>query len=231
MKKMYLFSAAVVVTAMISCTSAPDSDKAITGEAEEVTASTEGDSWKIDPSASTVKWVGTKVSSHHVGSIGIANGNLNVKDGAITGGKIVMNMKTLDVTGPKGSNPKGNEKLKGHLHSADFFDTEKYPEATFEITAITPNSAAVTDVDDPRQEEINEYKVSNPTHTVSGNLTLKDVTKNVEFPAKISMTDGTIDAIAKFNIDRSLWNITYPGQPDDLIRNEVHIGLSIKATK
>jgi polyisoprenoid-binding protein YceI len=222
---------AIAFTSFIACKSAPDSDKATTTEALEVAQPVEGNSWKVDPGSSTIKWIGTKVSSYHSGNIKISDGSLQVKDGAITGGKITMDMKSMDVTGPKDADSKGNTKLEGHLHSGDFFDVEKYPTAIFEITGVTPTTATVTDVDDPRQAEINEYRVANPTHMISGNLTIKDVTKNIEFPAKITMTDNEINAIAKFNIDRRVWNITYPGSPDDLIKNEVHLGISLKATK
>jgi hypothetical protein len=57
------------------------------------------------------------------------------------------------------------------------------------------------------------------------------VTKNIEFPARITVSGNTAEAIAKFNIDRRDWNITYPGQPDDLIRDDIHLGISIKAVK
>jgi polyisoprenoid-binding protein YceI len=66
---------------------------------------------------------------------------------------------------------------------------------------------------------------------VSGNLTLKGVTKNIEFPARITVSGNTAEAIAKFNIDRKDWGIVYPGKPDDLIRDAIHLGISIKAAK
>ena len=90
---------------------------------------------------------------------------------------------------------------------------------------------AIKDTVDPRQEEINKYKVTDPTHLVSGNLTLKGVTKNIEFPARITVSGNSAEAIAKFNIDRKDWGIVYPGKPDDLIRDAIHLGISIKAAK
>jgi polyisoprenoid-binding protein YceI len=231
MRKLRLIIAAQVIASIFACSHAPDSDKATTAEAEVVSNTTEGETWKVDRSASTVKWIGTKVSGYHSGTIKIADGALRVKDGVLKGGKITLDMKSLDVNGPKGSDPDMNAKLQKHLSSAEFFDTEKYPEATFEITSVKPASTTIVEQNDPRQEEISEYKVTNPTHMVKGNLTIKGITKNIEFPARITLTENEIDAIAKFNIDRSQWNITYPGKPDDLIKNEVHIGLSIKAVK
>ena len=123
-------------------------------------------------------------------------------------------------------------KLTGHLKSADFFDVEKNPEGMFELTAVEKYSgAAVKDSTDARQEQISKYKVTDPTHTVSGNLTLKGVTKNISFPARITVSGNSVEAIAKFNFNRKDWNIVYAGKPDDLIRDNVHLGISIKAEK
>jgi polyisoprenoid-binding protein YceI len=91
--------------------------------------------------------------------------------------------------------------------------------------------AAIKDSSDARQEEINKYKVLNPTHLVSGNLTLKGVTKNIEFPASITVSGNSAEATAKFNINRKEWGIVYPGKPDDLIRDAIHLGIYIKAAK
>ena len=213
-----------------SCTQAPQSDEATTSEAKDV-ANAEGTTLTVDPSASTVKWIGTKISGYHVGTIPVKSGSLIVSDGNITGGSFVLDMAGLAVTGPEGSKPESNAKLLGHMKTGDFFDVEKYPEARFELTSVSPFAGTVQDENDPRQEDISEYKIANPTHTVSGNLTIKDKTKNVEFPAQITVSDNSADARAKFNIDRKQWDISYAGQPDDLIKDQVHIGLSIKAGK
>ena len=112
-----------------------------------------------------------------------------------------------------------------------FFEVDKHPVASFVITSVTPFSGSVKDTADPRQESISKYRVPNPTHTVSGNLTIKGITKNIEFPASIVAGDNAVNAIAKFNADRTQWNIVYPGKPDDLIRNDIHFGISLKAGK
>lgn len=232
MKKINFFQMVVLtIFTFAACTNAPESDKAKTSEAKEVSENTAGETFKIDLSSSKIEFVGTKVSSYHTGSVQIKNGDLQVKDGNISGGKFVMDMNSIVVSGPEGSKEDANNKLMGHLKSADFFDVTSYPEATFEITGAKPFSGSVTEQDDPRQADISEYKVTNPTHTVSGNLTIKGIAKNIEFPAQITMTDNTAEAIAKFNIDRTQWNLVYTGKPDDLIRNEIHLGIVLKTIK
>jgi polyisoprenoid-binding protein YceI len=222
----------LMLLVFLGCTNAPDSDKATTTEAKEVTPATTGETLRVDPTASKLAWVATKVTGYHTGTVPIKNGEIQVRDGSVTGGRFVIDMANLVVSGPKGSSAEANMKLQGHLQSPDFFEVAAHPEASFEITGVKPFSGTpLAEAADPRQEDINEFKVANPTHSVSGNLTIKGVSKNIEFPAEISVSGNSVDARAKFNIDRSQWNLTYPGKPDDLIRNEIHMGLTIKAAK
>lgn len=228
MNSAYLFSIALLL--FTACTSAPESDEATTTAAKEVTTAS-GAALKVDNAASKIEWVATKVSAYHTGTINIKSGELNVKDSVISGGNFILDMNSMVVSGPEGSNQKKNEELLDHLKGGDFFGVAANPEATFTITAVAPFTGMASDTTDPRQESISKYKVANPTHTVSGNLTIKGVTKNITFPAKITIVDNSVDAIAKFNINRKDWGIVYPGQPDDLIRDEINLGIALKASK
>jgi len=214
-----------------ACTNAPESDKAKTTEAQEVSADSTSEVWNIDTNSSKIEWIGTKVTGFHTGTIPIKDGDINVKGGQVVGGQFILNAKDMVVSGPKGVDAASNKKLLGHLKSADFFDVEKYPEAKFELTSLKPYSGSLTDTADARQEEISEYKVANPTHLVSGNLTLKGITKNIEFPAQITVNGNVADALAKFNINRKEWGINYAGKADDLIRDHIHLGIHIVGKK
>ena len=215
-----------------ACKNAPKSDEATTTEAKPVPEGGVRDqTYVIQPAESKIEWVGTKVSGYHSGEVPIKSGELMVKENGVASGTFVLDLANISVTGPNESKQEMNDKLLGHLKSADFFEVEKYPTGTFEITRVMPFTEASTENDDPRQSSISKYKVTNPTHKISGNLTLKGVTKNIEFPAKITINGDKAEAIAKFNIDRTEWNIVYPGKTDDLIRKEVHLGISIKAVK
>jgi polyisoprenoid-binding protein YceI len=232
MKPRYLSLLIAGIFLTISCTNAPDSDKAKTTDAKAVDQNKTGETWKLNVSESKIQWVGTKVSGYHTGNVPLKSGEINVNNGGVTGGKFVMDVANMQVLGPKGSDSASNNKLLGHLKSNDFFDVATHPEGTFELTGVQPyKGGAIKDSTDSRQEEISKYKVLNPTHFVSGNLTLKGVTKNVEFPASITVTGNSAEATAKFNINRKDWGIVYPGKPDDLIRDEIHLGIYIKAAK
>jgi len=232
MKRRFLVVATSAVLVFVSCTNAPKSDEAKTTGAKEVNTDKSGETWKVNVSESKIEWVATKVTGYHTGDVPVKSGEIYVKDGEVTGGRFIMDLANLHVTGPKTVDSARSKKLLGHLKSADFFDVEKNPEAVFELTDVKPyKGGTIKDTTDPRQEEISKYKVSNPTHLVSGNLTLKGITKNIEFPARITVSGNTAEAVAKFNIDRKDWNIIYPGQPDDLIRDAIHLGISIRAVK
>ena len=223
---------APLLSILFGCTNAPESDEAKTTEAKDVNENKTGVKWNINTSDSKIEWIGTKVSGYHTGNVPIKSGEIYVKNEEVTGGKFVLDIANINVSGPKGSDTASNNKLLRHLKSADFFDVATHPEGTFELTSLTPYKGdPIKDSADVRQEEISEYKVTDPTHLVSGNLTLKGVTKNIEFPARITVSGNTADAIAKFNIDRKEWGIVYPGKPDDLIRDQIHLGISIKASK
>ena len=78
--------------------------------------------------------------------------------------------------------------------------------------------------------------VENPTHFISGNLTLRGVTKNITFPAAVSLDNGTVKAKANFNINRIDWNLKYQDESsvadkakDKFIYNTVNVGFELEA--
>jgi polyisoprenoid-binding protein YceI len=99
------------------------------------------------------------------------------------------------------------------LKTPDFFDVQKFPTARFVSTAVKPGGQ------------------NGATHTITGNLELHGVTKSISFPAMIHMTGDLVHATAEFVINRKDFGIVYPGMPDDLIKDEVAIKLTIIAKK
>ena len=147
-----------------------------------------------------------------------------VKDNALTGGSFTINVASL-TNNDLASDADSKGKLEGHLKSPDFFDVAKYPTAKFEITSVAPFVADSTSKD---------VVLKDATHTISGNLTLKDSTKNISFPARVTVDANTAAATADFNIDRTMWGMNYkgPDNPQDwVISKTVNIQLRIAATK
>lgn len=211
---------AVGVLAFTACAEAPKADNAETGDKKEV-ATGGGAAWQLDTLASSVNWTGTKPTGQHTGMFKVQSGTFNIQDGKLTGGSFVINVASNSVTDLKPEQGKG--KLEEHLAGTDFFDVAKYPSASFEITSVAA-------YDSSKMKSV----VPGATHLISGNLKLKDSTKNVTFPAKITLTDAALSAVADFNIDRTQWGMAYGNKEslgDKFIRPTVNIKLNIAAKK
>ncbi len=203
----------------LSACNSPKGDKAEATEKQEA-ASTSGLSYVID-TTSLVTWTGSKPTGQHTGTF-VVNGTLAVNENNLTGGSFnidINSLKNLDL-----KEDDGKSKLEGHLKSADFFDVAKFPKATFEITSVESYSADSTE----------KTAVANATHRIKGNLTLKDSTKNISFPARVSIDASKLTAEANVNIDRTQWGMNYkgPNNPQDwFISKEVNLKLNINAAK
>ncbi len=186
-----LFSAATaaMVIGLVSC-GGPEGEHAKTGEAQNpATVEAAAQTYAIDAATSVVKWEGAKVTGKHAGTFGVKGGSLNVKNNEITGGTLELDMTKIVVTDLAAG--KGKEKLEGHLSAPDFFDVAKYPTSKFEITGVKKAEGGAA----------NEYEVS-------GNLTLREATKNITFKATLEVTDQLVKATAaQFVINRQDWGI------------------------
>lgn len=205
-------------TLFTACGTTPDADKAETSEAKDAIL-VSGKAFSLDTASSSVHWTGAKQTGEHHGTFKLTDGNLLVSDGALTGGQFKINMASLDVMDQKGEQ---KDKLEDHLKSADFFETEKFPAAVFSITDVQPFDSAKT-----------PSKLDGATHLISGNLTMKDQTKNISFPAKVIIEGDRVAAKADFNIDRTEWGLNYkgPDNPQDwFIKKEVNLKLDVNAS-
>lgn len=235
-KQTGLFLSAALLT--FAC-GAP-SETVETSEAKEVAEAT-GQTLNLDMDATTISWRGYKPAGQHFGKIPATEGSLVVTGDEITGGKF-----TFDITGLKIEDlEEGSEnygKLWGHLQSPDFFDAANHPTATFEITGIEPFAAGDVIADMEQFETDNtpmaasELSPETPTHWISGNLTMRGTSKNIKFPAAVSMENGVVTAKAGFNIDRTEWGLSYGDEAnavdkakDQFIYNTVSLMLDVKA--
>jgi len=172
-------------------------------------------SYELIASATKVEWTGTKsliADYKDVGTIGLKEGSFAVAEGKITTGKIVFDMKTI--AGEETSNkvmPIAN--LGKHLQSADFFDVVKFPTATFNLT---------------RAEVVGGS--NGGTFIFTGDLELKGVKNEVQFPVKFSQNlSGQTLMTGEFEIDRTKWDIKYGSTKffqdlgDNVIADEVNV--------
>ena len=150
---------------------------------------------------STISFTGSKVTGSHDGGFNTFRGTVELVNNDPTASTVSVEIDTTSLWSD-------DDRLTGHLQSADFFDVENFPTAVFESTSIVSGEQG---------------------YDVTGNLTLHGITKGITFPATIEMADGRVTAEAEFFIMRFDFDMKYPGKADDLIRDEVVIKLSLVA--
>lgn len=133
-------------------------------------------------------------------------------DGSITFDAAAPEKSSVEATVAIGSVNTANEKREGHLKSADFFDEAKFPVATFKSTAWK--------------------KTGESTFDVTGDLTIKGVTKPVTFQVTLlgtgpGMGGTTVSGWeATTKINRNDFGVSYGPK---ILGDEVTLNLSVEA--
>lgn len=186
-----------------------------------VESSAEADSYSVNTSTSVIEWTGSKQVAEHSGTLKLSDGTIFVKNGKVEGGMFTIDMNSITVVDLKPGD--GKEDLEEHLkgtkvEKADhFFNVEKYPTAKFEITGITSETGK---------------------SIIEGNLTIKETTKNVKFPAIVNVSENSVSITSdRFIIDRTLWKVNYASKSvftdltDKFVNDEVELKVSVNASK
>lgn len=170
---------------------------------------------KIDPSATTVKWLGKKITGQHYGNVSVKDGSLTFQGDVITAGEVNVDMNTITVTDIP-AKEEGNGKLVGHLKSPDFFNVQKYPDAKLVITGSEKTKKGLK---------------------VKGNLTFIGQTNPVEFDTIVDKKSDVVKAKSEIKIDRTKWGLKYgsgdffKGLGDKAIDNEFVLSVDLTAKK
>lgn len=174
--------------------------------------------YKVNTDISKLEWIGKKVTGQHKGDIKIKEGFLIADNkNNIISGQMIVDMNTINTTDLEGE---WKQKLDGHLKSKDFFFVENYPTASFDIISVTPL----------KSEE------NGNTHQVKGKLTIKGITNEISFPAKVEAKEGKIAAYGKATIDRTQYDIKYgsgkffEGLGDKMIYDDFEVTFRIAAS-
>ena len=138
--KLSSFLIAVFAICLFACEAkAPEGQKVEATEAEEVanpTSETVVETFTVDAANSSIEWEGTEPGDEgHSGTISIMNGQIQVQDGTIAGGTFIIDMNSINVTDMTGGR---KAKLESHLKDGDFFEVERFPQAGFTFTQVTP---------------------------------------------------------------------------------------------
>ena len=155
----------------------------------------------VDAAQSNIGFVGAKVTDDHEGKFTSFDGKATLDEDSPKAVEFTVQMDSLSIE---------PEKLEGHLKSGDFFDVSKYATSSFNSSKIEAKA------DD-----------DGATHEVTGDLTMRGVTKTIRFPATIEVDDQKVRGRAEFKVDRKDFGIEYPGMPDDLIKDDVLLDLDL----
>ncbi|WP_257670880.1 YceI family protein [Parapedobacter tibetensis] len=175
--------------------------------------------YQLDVKKSKLFWKAPK--NQHNGFILFNSGTLsNFTADRPTRGTFSINMNSMRSTDEPTA--AGRKKVDDELRSEGFFAVSRYPTATMLVKQILPEQ--------------------NPaTYRVSGELTIKGVTKTIEFTTIMKQNSSTITATANMSITRANWNINHQPEPtswnifgrlkDNLVDDEIPVSLELVFTK
>jgi len=213
-----LFCAAYCLTGAVACRDCSAAGISAPGVKLPATSTPAGNvvGYNLVISESFVNWKGMHVmgGNGHQGYIKPLSGNLALDaKGTIAGGYFELDMNTITSTDKKDTS--SDNGLVSHLKNPDFFDVKKYPKGTFQLTKAVKVS-------------------SDSTYYITGQLTLRAITQEISFPAKIVKKGEDIVATASLSIDRTKWGITYKSGSiwglvkDELLENLVPVSLALR---
>ena len=169
----------------------------------------------VNTESSTIKWVGSKISSSHEGNVNIEKGFLSINHGVLHGGEFSIDMNSITCTDIKSK--KKRDYLVGHLKNEDFFNVKTFPRASISIESATKGDG-------------NIYKIV-------ALLTIKGITHPVIFEADVNINGQDYLAKAKIKIDRTKWGIKYGSGSffdnlgDKMILDEVEFDIFLLSVK
>lgn len=143
----------------------------------------------IDKDQSTIRWEGTKLfrTAGHKGVVKLREGFLSFINDSLAGGTIIVDMNSISITDTSRYSRETMDRLANHLRRAEF-NTPDYPLAKFEITAAT--------------------YLGRDSLQITGDMTIKDVTKVLVIPAGIlPSSENEKHFYTEFSLDRYDWNI------------------------
>jgi|GEM_PF-440003 len=178
-----------------------DSDHSATG-AE--TPTIDG-SYQADPARSTVGFAVARATVGHLGKFEDFAATLTVADGKPV---------ALEIAVKTGSVVADRSGLTSHLKSADFFDVNKFPTATFTASEFTP------DVD-----------AGPGNYTVSGTMRLHGVERKLEFPATLEIGSERVAGRATLDISAKAFGIDYEGMEAELAEDAVSLEIELVFTR
>ncbi|MFT4681945.1 MAG: polyisoprenoid-binding protein YceI [Polaribacter sp.] len=151
------------------------------------------------------------------GKIYIMKAKVRVTDKMVESAIVVFDMKSFTVE--NFDDEASKVKLTRHLQNEGFFNVREYSSSTFELTKI----------------ESLDGKFNS---SLTGNLTILDVTKSIAFMANVDISDDEMNIVSEdFAIDRRDWGIKYNVEGtegvtvDYIVANEIGFTINVRISK
>jgi polyisoprenoid-binding protein YceI len=171
--------------------------------------------WKLDPAHSSADF---KVKHMMISNV---KGSFSGLAGTLLEDTVDPTMSSIEVSISVSSLSTGDDQRDGHLKSADFFDTDKFPEMTFKSTKVE--------------------KKGGEEYAVTGDLTLRGIAKPVVFavegpsqPGKDLYGNTRIGLSATTKINRKDFGLSWNAALETggiLIGEDVQISLEVQFIK
>ena len=167
---------------------------------------------QINDATNSIKWTGKKIGGEHSGALTFNTADLVFEDNILVSGEFEVDMLSITCTDMQGEY---GDKLVGHLKSEDFFNVEAFPESRFESTAVK--------------------QIDNNTYSITGDLSIKDITQTITFPASVDVDidNGIATSKATLSVDRSKFDVRYGSKSffdnlgDKVIHDEFQLDIII----
>ncbi|MEO5715516.1 MAG: YceI family protein [Luteolibacter sp.] len=147
----------------------------------------------VDVPQSVVRWTGRNLYNFHTGTVRLGSGEIVLKQGELITACFSIDMNSIaceDLT-----DPTWNAMLLRHLHDADFFEIATHPSAEFVATRAT---------------KIDACTEGTSNYLLSGNFTLRGVTRPLAFPILVALAaDGSLTGQCQFELDRTQFGSRY----------------------
>jgi polyisoprenoid-binding protein YceI len=181
---------------------------------------TGSEDYLFDVKASKVLWKGYKLSGKpHTGTVNVSEGGFEVSEGKITMASVVIDLASIKDTDLK--DPKMASKIENHLKSQDFFFVNQYRSAKLNVMDIS---------DMPEDSEGNNM-------LIIGELSIRQASRPIKFPAKVTITGDKITALGTLSIDRTEYGIRYGSDKflgyvaDQIIKDNFELTFDLVANK
>ena len=168
--------------------------------------------FKVNATKSKVVWVGKKVTGEHQGTVNVKSGSLKYDGTSLVGGEFVIDMTTINTTDLSGE---WKDKLDGHLKNDDFFSTDKHKTAKLVIKDAQLGKGGHYDV--------------------TGDLTIKGITKPIMFKANLTQKGKYLTAKADIKFNRVDYGVKHKSGKffenlgDKMIYDDVELKVSLSA--